>query len=260
MDTLISALKKGGEILMDHLGRTSEVKVKENISSVVTEADLASEKAILKILEGSPDVYNIITEESGYLDHGSGFTWVVDPLDGTSNFAAGLPWFGVIIALFDKEVPVLGGMYLPVDQALYLTEAGGGATRNGESISPTKSTDLSRHLLSYSFDFSENQEKTRSEMVVMAKLSREVRNIRSTNSLVDFCYVADGRLGAALNQTTKIWDIAVPWLMMREGNGKVTDIQGKEIKFNLSPEAIDQNYTIVASGAGLHGPILNIIT
>ena len=259
-DTLISALKKGGEILMDHLGRTSEAKVKENISSVVTEADLASEKAILEVLQGGPGDYNIISEESGYLDHGSGFTWVVDPLDGTSNFAAGLPWFGVIIALFEKDVPVLGGMYLPVDQALHLTEAGGGVTRNGKSIGPARSTDLSRHLLSYSFDYSEDQEKTRSEMEVLAKLSREVRNIRSTNSLVDFCYVADGRLGAALNQTTKIWDIAVPWLMILEGGGKVTDIRGKEIRFNLSPEAIDQNYTIVASGAGLHGPILKIIT
>ena len=69
-----------------------------------------------------------------------------------------------------------------------------------------------------------------------------------------------GRLGAALNQTTKIWDIAVPWLMIREGGGKVTDIQGKEIRFNLSPEAINLNYTIVASGSGLHNEILNTIT
>ena len=260
INTLQLALKKGGQILMDHLGRTSDARVKESISSVVTEADLAAEKAILEVLQGAPGACNIITEESGYQDHGSEFTWVVDPLDGTSNFAAGLPWFGVIIALFKKEVPVVGGMYLPVDQMLYLTGTGTGATRNGEQIKATESGDLSRHLVSYSFDFSEDQEKTRSEMEIMAKLSREVRNIRSTNSLVDFCYVADGRLGAALNQTTRIWDIAVPWLMIREGGGKVTDIKGSEIRFDLSPKAMEQNYTILSSGAGLHAQILATIT
>lgn len=245
---------------MEHWGRTSEATVKESISSVVTEADLASEKAILEVLQGGSGDCNIISEESGYLDQGSDYTWVVDPLDGTSNFAAGLPWFGVIIALFKEEVPILGGMYLPVDDMLYLTEAGGGATRNNELINPTGSCELSRHLLSYSFDFSEDREKTRSEMEILAKLSREVRNIRSTNSLVDFCYVADGRLGAALNQTTRIWDIAVPWLMIREGGGTVTDIRGKEIRFDLSPGAINRNYTILASGAGLHAGILTTIT
>ena len=259
-DVLLTALKKGGEILMKYLGNTTEATVKESISSVVTEADLASEKAILEVLRDATDTWNIVTEESGYQNMGSDYTWVVDPLDGTSNFAAGLPWFGVIIALFEKEVPVLGGMYLPVDQQLYLAEKGGGATRNGESISVTSSTVLSQNLLSYSFDFSEDQDKTRSEMEILAKLSREVRNIRSTNSLVDFCYVADGRLGAALNQTTKIWDIGVPWLMIREGGGRVTDIKGNEIKFDLSSKAVLQNYTILASGAALHNPILKTIS
>lgn len=257
---LITALKRGGEILMDHLGRTSEATIKESISSVVTEADLASEKAILEVLQSAPGAYNIITEESGYQDHSSPYTWVVDPLDGTSNFAAGLPWFGVILALFEKDTPVLGGMYLPVDRQLYLAEAGGGSMRNGLPIGPTTSADLSQQLLCYSFDFSEDKEKTRTEMAILATLSRQVRNIRSTNSLVDFCYVADGRMGAAMNQATKIWDIAVPWLMIREGGGKVTDIQGNEIKFRLSRDAIQQNYTILASGRDLHGPILRAIT
>ena len=259
-DTLLTALNKGGETLMDHLGQSAEATRKESISSVVTEADLASEKAILEILLGSSETYNIISEECGYMDHGSVYTWVVDPLDGTSNFAAGLPWFGVIIALFEKDIPILGGMYLPVDRALYLSGSGAGATLNGEPVCPTKSADLSQQLLSYSFDFSEDQEKTRSDMDIIARLSRKVRNIRSTNSLVDFCYVADGRLGAALNQTTKIWDIAVPWLMIREGGGTVTDIGGNEIRFDLSPDAIKRNYTILASGKNLHDTILGTIS
>ena len=245
---------------MEHLGHTPEARIKENISSVVTEADLASEKAILEILDSGAGRFNIITEESGYQDRGSVYTWVVDPLDGTSNFAAGLPWFGVIIALFKEDIPILGGMYLPVDDALYMAETGAGATRNGEPVRPTNSRDLAQHLISYSFDFSEDEHKTSLEMDIMARLSREVRNIRSTNSLLDFCYVADGRLGAALNQATRIWDIAVPWLMIREGGGKVTDILGQEIRFNLSKQAIGHNYTIIASGKNLYDKILRTIS
>jgi len=258
-DTLLSAFKQGGEALMNHLGQTTNATVKESISSVVTEADLASERVILEIFQDTADPFNVITEETGYIDNGSEFTWVVDPLDGTSNFAAGLPWFGVIIALFHKKIPILGGMYIPVYEELYITEQGKGSWKNREAIRPTDSGKLEEQLVAYSFDFSDAPGKTESEMQILESLSKRVRNIRSTNSLVDFCYTADGRLGAALNQATKIWDIAVPWLMIREAGGKVTDIQGKEIRFDLSARKFGKNYTIVASGAKLHETLMNTI-
>ena len=258
-DILHSALRTSGDTLMSHLGKTSAATVKESISSVVTEADLASEKVILEILLDTPESYNIITEESGYMDNGSEFTWVVDPLDGTSNFAAGLPWFGIIIALFYKDIPVLGGMYLPVDKDIYITEQDEGSWKNGEALRISSSPKLEEHLVAYSFDFSDTPGKTESEMEILRKLSKKVRNIRSTNSLVDFCYLTDGRLGAALNQTTRIWDIAVPWLMIREAGGTVTDIGGNEIRFDLSQEAVNLNYTILASCAGLHKQLLKTI-
>jgi len=117
-EILQEALETGGRLLLQQLGRTTRITIKESISSVVTEADLAAERAILEVLNGAPEAFNVICEETGYIDKQSEYTWVVDPLDGTSNFAAGLPWFGVIIALFKGDTPVLGGMYLPVDQQL----------------------------------------------------------------------------------------------------------------------------------------------
>jgi myo-inositol-1(or 4)-monophosphatase len=256
---LQTALKQGGEVLLSHLGKTPEVSIKESISSVLTGADLAAEKAILDVLGESSGSYNVISEEAGFLNRHSEFTWVVDPLDGTSNFAAGLPWFGVIIALFREDLPILGGMYLPLDQLLYLAEEGKGATLNGKPIRTTPSDVLAENLVAYSFDFSDIPGKTDAEMDLLNRLSKQVRNIRSTNSLVDFCYLADGRLGAVLNQSTRIWDIAVPWLMIRECGGRVTDIQGEEITFHISPEAVNLNYTILASGASLHQILLEII-
>ena len=258
-EILEKALRRGGEVLLKYFGNTFRTEVKESISSVVTEADLASEKAIMEVLNSTGDPVNIISEEAGYLDRDSEMTWVVDPLDGTSNFAAGLPWFGVIIAFFEKNLPVLGGMYLPLEDNLYLTSAGKGSTLNGKPVRTSKSRDPKSVLVSYSFDFSPIPGKTRSETELMEKLSKKVRNLRSTNSLVDFCYTADGRLGAAINQTTKVWDIAVPWLLIREAGGVVTDIAGKEIRFDLSPEACNRNHTILAAGKWIHSLLLQII-
>ncbi|MEN8228689.1 MAG: inositol monophosphatase [Bacteroidota bacterium] len=258
-EILDSALKKAGAVLMEHFGNTTMAKVKESISSVVTEADLASETAILEILGNTPEPFNIITEESGYIDHGSSYTWVVDPLDGTSNFAAGLPWFGVIISLFHKSEPVQAAMYLPVEAQLYYAESGKGAWKNGEPIRTTHSRKLDEHLIAYSFDFSHEAGKTDAEMKILSNLSTKVRNIRSTNSLVDFCFTTDGRLGAAINQTTKIWDIAAPWLITHEAGGVVTDINGNSIDFDLTQSKFDRNYTIIASGSGIHHQLIQII-
>ena len=256
---LENALFEAGKVLLSHFGSGHKAKVKESISSVVTEADLASEKTILKVLGDTPNPYNIIAEESGYVSHGSEYTWVVDPLDGTSNFAAGLPWFGVIIALMWKGDPIMAGMYIPVDQDVYLAELGKGARKNGVPIRTTPSSNLAEQLIAYSFDFSSDPAKTASKMKLMARLTSQVRNIRSTNSLYDFCYTTDGRLGAVINQTTKIWDIAAPTLIIKEAGGMVTDINGDVINFDLSSGSFDHNYTIVAAGTGIHQSLMNII-
>jgi fructose-1,6-bisphosphatase/inositol monophosphatase family enzyme len=133
-EILEMALKKGGQVLMGYHGRSLETSVKESIRSVVTDADLASERAIFEVLSSLRPPFNIISEEAGYMDNGSGYTWVVDPLDGTSNFAAGLPWFGVIIALFEGNLPVLGGMYLPLEGRLYMAAAGEGAMMDNKPL------------------------------------------------------------------------------------------------------------------------------
>ncbi len=258
-EILERALKRGGQVLLEYYGNSIEAVVKESISSVVTEADLASEKAIIDVLEAAPERYNIISEESGFTNHQSDYTWVVDPLDGTSNFAAGLPWFGVIITLFHHKIPVQAGMYLPVNNQLYYAETGGGAWKNDQPIQCTGSDDLSEILIAYSFDFSDDPGKTNREMELLAMLSKKIRNTRSTNCLIDFCYTVDGRLGVAINQTTRIWDIAAPWLMIREAGGRVTDIHGSQITFDLSPNAMNQNYTIVMAGSGIHEQLMHII-
>jgi myo-inositol-1(or 4)-monophosphatase len=257
--TMIKALREAGRLIRDHFGRAQHITVKESDSSIVTETDIRSEKKILEILDEHPEPFNIISEECGFIPSGSEYTWVIDPIDGTSNFAAGISWFGVIMALLKGNVPVQAGMYLPVEDELYYAEKGSGAWKNDQPIRVSRARRLQDTLLAYSFDHSMDPGKTASEMKLLERIAARVRNIRSTNSLVDFCYVADGRLGAVINQTTKIWDIAGPALIIQEAGGSVGDIHQKALNFDVSAGSVSQNYTIVASGPLLYDELGSLL-
>jgi NAD+ kinase len=89
---------------------------------------------------------------------------------------------------------------------------------------------------------------------------RHVRNLRATNSAVDFCYVADGRLGGCINQTTSLWDIAAPWLVIREAGGVCTDIRGQEMDFKVDATTYGRNFTVIAANPVLHGELKGLIS
>ena len=258
-NTITTALKAAGEVLREGFGRAARISVKETDGSIVTDIDLESERVILEILRNQPEPFNIISEECGFVQADSPYTWVIDPIDGTSNFAAGLPWFGVIMALMKDRIPVQAGMYLPLEDRLYHAEKGKGAWMNDQPVRVSPARKLEETLLAYSFDHSRQPGKTESEMRLLGRIAARVRNIRATNSLVDFCYVADGRLGAVINQTTKIWDIAGPSLIITEAGGLVKNLQGMELDFEVTAEALSNNYTIVASGRSVHRELLSIL-
>ena len=108
--------------------------LKESISNIVTEVDLKCDRMISDAITEKFPSHNILTEENGFRTGNSKYTCVIDPLDGTSNFAAGIPWFGVIIALFEDNLPILAGAYLPMDDSTYIAEAGKGAYGNGKKL------------------------------------------------------------------------------------------------------------------------------
>jgi len=249
-----------GEILKNEFCSISSYNTKQDQSNIVTESDFKSEEAIRELITKSYPDHNIIGEEHGFENKKSTYTWIIDPLDGTSNFATGLPWFGILIALLQKNDPVLAGAYLPVSEELYLAEKGKGTFKNGQKITVSTETELKNILCCYSLDFSEDINKTDREVRVIKSLVNNCRNLRSTNSLVDFCYVADGRLGAALNQTMKIWDIAAPKLILEEAGAQVTDIHGQNLVFNPSHGSLTQNFTAVAANPIIHKEILHLIS
>ena len=142
---------------------------------------------------------------------------------------------------------------------LYYATSGGGSFKNDQQIHVGKENDLQNILCCYSLDFSEDQSKTDAEVQIIKRLVQNCRNMRSTNSLVDFCLTAEGKFGAAINQTMKIWDIAAPQLILEEAGAKVTDIHGNALNFKHSEKSLTQNFSAIAANPEIHEKICSLI-
>ena len=256
-DLMLQAAKNGGRILLDYFGRDIGCATKESKSSIVTQADIESEKVILEVIQNELPGHNYIAEESGFVNNDAQYTWVIDPLDGTSNFAAGIEWFGVMIALLEGNVPIMGCMYLPCSDVMYVSEKGSGVRRNGQRVSVSRETKLENILCAYCMDYHRNPEITRSQGLAVGMLASQVRNIRATNCLVDFCFTIDGRFGACINRATKIWDIAPVALMLEEAGGILTDLHGEKINFDLTANYL-KTYQVMAANHDIIAQLLGI--
>lgn len=247
--TLTEALKIAGKELLKHFGKQNEFTEKESQSSIVTKADLKSDSIIVGMIRDKYPSHNIISEESGYVNNRSKYTWVIDPLDGTSNFASAIPWFGVLIAFFEDNHPVMGGAYLPVSDQLCLAIKGKGAFLNGRSFTMMKNNGLRNSLFSFNVDFTEDNNLLNDSMLIYRNLVNATRNIRCTNSLVDFLYVAEGKFGGVINLFTKVWDISALGLIIEEAGGRMRYTNNKDIKFIFDKNILSANFPVMAGSA-----------
>jgi len=126
-----------------------------------------SEQRITELIQGRYPSHNILGEENGFINNAGKYSWIIDPLDGTSNYAAHIPWFGVLIALLENSKPILAGAYLPISDELYHATADGGAFKNDQPIDITRENELKNILCCYSLDFSEDQTKTDAEVQII---------------------------------------------------------------------------------------------
>ncbi|MGE5420282.1 MAG: inositol monophosphatase family protein [Chloroflexota bacterium] len=250
-DTLVEALRISGNILLQYFRKPLTENVKESQSSIVTEADYASDAAIKELITGKFPGHNIISEETGFIDNGSDYTWIIDPLDGTSNFAAGIPWFGVLITLFRGNRPELAGAFMPASDMMYVAERGKGATRNGEPVNIMKEKELRESLFAFCVDYTEDAEFLNRGLDVYKYIVRNSRNIRSTNCLLDFIFVAEGNFGGVLNLYTKIWDIAGLGLLIQETGGVMKNIDCNEIEFKLTANISEVNFPVIAGNKAI---------
>ena len=229
---ITSVLQEASEIANEKFGKVTST-IKENSNSVVTEADFAIGKHIIGRIKKEFPEHNIIDEETGAVDNGSEFTWVIDPIDGTSNFANEIPTYGIMIGLLQKEKPIAGGAALPFFNDICIAVKGNGAFYNNEKISTTSEKKLLNTLVAYGIDsHKENPRNTTEEIKLLSEIIQAIRNLRTSNSVFDVLLTAKGNYGGALNRTSKIWDNVAQHIIIEEAGGLYTDFFGKPIYYS----------------------------
>ena len=204
-----------------------DLNIKTNARDFATQMDIASEKMIVEtILAARPDD-GIIGEEGGARDSKSGYTWVIDPIDGTVNYFYGLPAWNVSVAVKDKEGVVAGVVYSPTVNALFSATRGGGAFFNGKKIHCNDPVDLKDALVGTGFSY--DLEIRKEQGAFAASLLLKTREIRRMGAAaLDLCFVGAGLLDAFYENGLNEWDLAAGGLVAREAGAIITGRNGGE--------------------------------
>jgi myo-inositol-1(or 4)-monophosphatase len=164
-----------------------------------------------------------------------------------------------LLAVLHKAEPVLAAMFLPTSQTLYEAQKGGGVIRDGVPVRVTTETDLSNVLCAYGLDATPDPQRACEEARTLQRLVKATRNVRATNCLLDFCYTIDGRLGGVINRSTRIWDIAAPCLALPEAGGRLTDLDGNDLRFDLAADPARAEFGVVGASQALHPHLLALV-
>lgn len=260
-DFLTEILSQTSKIATDQFGKVSGTTKTGDNNQVLTETDLEIGRTIIAAINRSYPDHNIIDEEAGVIDRGSQFTWVVDPIDGTSNFANGIPTYGIMVGLLDGATPVAGGLALPSFNEIYVAEKGQGTTCNGKVVHVTDKKELLSCLVAYGIDgHQEDPERTFNECKMLANIVLGIRNLRSSNSVFDIAMLVTGKYGAALNQTSKIWDNVAQQIVIEEAGGVYTTLDGSLMDYSQPLTRATQNFSYCAASPTLHQQLQNIIS
>lgn len=259
-DFIIESLSKAGKIARDNFGKVVATSKKDDNNQVLTETDLEIGKFLIKQIKKEYPQFNIIDEETGVIDNHSLFTWVIDPIDGTSNYANGIPLYGTMIGLLKGGEPIAGGISLPAFGEICYAEEKSGAYCNGEKIQVSEESKLLSSLIAYAIDgHQEDPEFTRKEVRIMAEIILSSRNLRNTGSCYDAILLAKGKIGGYLNRTSKIWDNVAEQILIEEAGGTYTDFFGNPMDYSRSLTKADINFTFCAAAPDLHEALQKII-
>jgi myo-inositol-1(or 4)-monophosphatase len=245
------AALSAGNILLEGYAREIKVSYKGTID-LVTEIDWASEKEIIRHIRASFPDHSILGEEGGAVPGASNERWVIDPLDGTTNYTHHFPFFGISIG-FESEGEVLYGLvYDPLRQQMFEAVKEEGATLNDGPISVSRTAHLSQGLLVTGFSSSKPEDPERDNLPFFNQLSRRVQGIRRTGSAaLDLCYVAMGAVDGFWEIGLAPWDTAAGGLIVREAGGRTSDRKNSRHELT-SP-------MIIASNGYIHDEIIHVL-
>lgn len=248
-----SLAREAGALLRERVGGRRDVAHKGTID-IVTDADLASERLIVEGLRAAFPDFRLIGEEGARATSpdasGSEYGWVVDPLDGTTNFAHAYPHFAVSIGLEFQGRPVVGVVYDPMRDELFVAAEGEGATLNDAPIAVSNEDTLITSLLAtgFPYDLSRREEST----ALWMAFNNQTQGVRRDGSAaLNLCYVAAGRVDGFYERPLNAWDIGAGAIIVREAGGVVTALEG-------GPFDMYQG-EVLAATPGLHGSMLQVV-
>ena len=245
LQTAIDAAQKAGKVLKEGFGTDFTISSKSQIHDLVTEYDHKSEAIIIETIRSSFPDHQILTEESGHHASDGDITWIIDPLDGTVNFAHGIPFFCVSIAAIQGTDILCGVIYSPMTEELFSAEKGGGAYLNGQSYKVTQQTSLLHSFLVTGFPYSvkENPLHCIEHFAHIVGMGIPIRRLGS--AALDLAYVAVGRFDGFWEVALQPWDMAAGALLVKEAGGIVIDYSGNDLNVLKSSSIIAGNIDIV---------------
>ncbi len=245
--------KEAGKKIKPLFGKVSTVKEKEDFADLYSEADLLAEKIISAYLNKEFPQFNYLSEEKEYLDRGSEYTWIIDPLDGSIPFIAGLDYWGVSIGLLKDNKPVSGVIYIPSKDWLFRAYRGGGSFLNGKKVKVSKKRELEKAIVGFDVG---NAGYRREGLI--KNVASQIDNVRYMPSFACSTFgqvlVAKGIYDAYLHHRAFPWDFCAGTIIVQEAGGKVTDHEGLDLDWTKR-----DNLSLLASNGLIHEKILKII-
>jgi myo-inositol-1(or 4)-monophosphatase len=229
LNVAVMAARRGGDTLIRFMPKLSKLKIEQKgRNDFVSDADRAAEQAVISVIKRHYPDHAILAEESGEQGE-SEYTWVIDPLDGTTNYLHGFPVYCVSVALMHNGRVEHGCVYDPLRQELFTASRGDGAQLDGRRIRVTGLTQMDKALLGTGFPYRDSNMAISPYMGMLEKAIRETSGIRRGGAAaLDLCYVAAGRLDAFWETGLAIWDIAAGALIIREAGGIISGLDGSE--------------------------------
>jgi myo-inositol-1(or 4)-monophosphatase len=252
LELAVEIAQETGELQRRRFGESREIETKSSRIDLVTDVDHASDALIQERIRQARPGDGILIEETGEAaEESSGVRWVVDPLDGTTNYAHGVPHFAVSIGVERDGRREVGVIYDPIRDELFSARRGGGAFLNGDPIRVSGTERLERALLATGFSYSVH-EKQEQNLVYFERFITRAQGVRRAGSAaLDIAYVASGRFDGFWEMHLHAWDVAAGLLLVEEAGGRITDFDGAP-----PPRSGER---LVASNGPLHPAMLEVL-
>ena len=224
--TLLKAIEAAAVILKENFNQPFTISNKEGINNLVTEVDHKSEKAIIDIIKADYPEHFILSEEVGEIVQDSVYKWIIDPIDGTINYANSIPMCCISIGVEVDGKMEIGAVYNPFINELFFAQRGFGATLNDQIIHVSNKTEVATSCLATGFPYT-YLDMPNGPLEVFSRLIKSGVPVRRLGSAaIDLCYVAAGRFDGFYEHKLQAWDSVAGFLIVEEAGGKVTDLKG----------------------------------